>query len=115
MNIKEIINKNIDLSEETKNEKIKLMNRIGELFNYKNGTINLEEIANNYEKTKNILITSIETKFSKSSLSFGSEITFTLFPIIELTCSKLQLFGPIALEIKFFGTTKIIAPLYSKQ
>jgi len=62
MNIKEIINKNIDLSEETKNEKIKLMNRIGELFNYKNGTINLEEIANNYEKTKNILITSIETK-----------------------------------------------------
>ena len=39
MNIKEIINKNIDLSEETKKEKIKLMNRIGELFNYKIGRV----------------------------------------------------------------------------
>ena len=72
MNIKEIINKNIDLSEETKKEKIKLMNRIGELFNYKIGTINLEEIANNFEKTKNILITSIETnlKTKKTILEY---------------------------------------------
>ena len=92
MNIKEIINKNIDLSEETKNEKIKLMNRIGELFNYKNGTINLEEIAKNYENKE------IEKKVPDNNIC-GNANKLMSSGIVESDFTILEKINPTPIKV----------------